>query len=87
MRSPQRWQRFWPLFNTFPKLAGRVPRSACLTRAPGGIRALPTQLFPIPHAAGWAAALVSAALPAAEDKVKAKLARGCCLQIEMKTNR
>lgn len=61
--------------------------SACLTWAPRGIRAFLTQLFPIPHAAGWAAALVSVALLAAEDKVKAKLALGCCLQIEMKTNR
>lgn len=60
---------------------------ACLTWAPQGIGGVPTQLFPIPHAAGWAEALVSAAVPAAEDKVKAKLALGCCLQIEMKTNR
>lgn len=81
--------QFWPHFNTFSKLEGRlwVPRSACLTRAPWGIKAFPTQLFPIPHAAGWAAALVSAALSTTEDKVKAKLALGCCLQTEMKTNR
>lgn len=64
-----------------------VPHSACLTWAPWGIGGVPTQLFPIPHAAGWAEALVPAVPPAAEDKVKAKLARGCCLRIEMKTNR
>lgn len=64
-----------------------VPHSACLTWASRAIRALATQLFPIPHAAGRAGALVSVTLPAAEDKVKAKLALGCCLQIEMKTNR
>lgn len=40
-----------------------------------------------PSCSGWAAAPVSAALSAAKDKVKAKLALGCCLQIEMKTNR
>lgn len=40
-----------------------------------------------PSCCGWAAAPVSAARSAAKDKVKAKLALGCCLQIEMKTNR